>query len=135
MSAHLSFVEPVLPFTAAADQTAARGLFVENSSGNASVVNAVTDIPLGVITDGAPSGAKSSVAISGSGAIAKVKCAATAGTINLGTYLTLDGTTFGAVAADPGSGNRVQVARALEAGANNALIDAVLINPVSIAAG
>lgn len=132
MSPYLPYDTPVLPFTPTADQTSSRGLFVENSSGSAAIVNAATDIPLGVIADGQPTSGKSSIAISGSGAIAMVKCAATAGTINPGTYLVLDGTTLGAVSADPGSGNRVQVARALETGANNALIAAVLINPVSL---
>jgi len=131
---HAAFAGPVLPFTPTADQTDKRGYFVENSSGSAAIVNAATDVPIGVITDGAPTTGKSAVAMSGSGAIVKVKCAATAGTIVPGTYLTLDGTTLGAVCADPGTGARVQVARACEAGANNALIDAVLINPVAIAA-
>ncbi|GAB4180089.1 MAG: hypothetical protein Fur0032_20930 [Terrimicrobiaceae bacterium] len=130
MSTHLANAGPVLPFTPTADQTNSRGLFVENSSGNAAIVNAATDVPIGVIADGSPTTGKSAIAMSGTGAIAKVKCAATAGTINPGTYLTLDGTTLGAVAADPGTGNRVRVARACEAGANNALIDAVLIDPV-----
>jgi hypothetical protein len=118
-----------MPFTPAADQTNSRGLFVENSSGNVAIVNAATDVPVGVIVDGQPTTGKSAVALCGSGAIVKVKCAATAGTIVLGTYLTLDGTTLGAVAADAGTGARVRVARALEAGANNALIDAILIDP------
>ena len=132
MSTHLANAGPVLPFTSEADHTAARGLFVKKGAaadGIVVVANASTDIPVGVITDGSPSGAKSAVAVSGSGAIVKVKCAATAGSIVLGSSLVLDGTTLGAVKLDPGTGARVQVARALEAGANNALIDAVLIAP------
>lgn len=127
----LAFAEPVLPFTPADDQTLKKGFFVEKSTGSTvAVCNAATDVPIGVIVDGQPTTGKSSIAPCGSGAIVKVKCAATAGSIVLGSYLVLDGTTYGAVKLDPGTGSRVQVARALETGANDALIDAVLIDPV-----
>lgn len=122
----------VIALTPTADHTSSRGYFVEASSGSAAIVNAATDLPLGVIVDGQPTTGKSSIALSGSGHVAKVKVTGTSpGTIALGTYLTVknDGT----VQADAGSGARVQVARALESGAANELIDALLINPVSIA--
>ncbi len=129
---HTSFAGPVLPFTPGADQTDKRGFFVKKGTAADEVILIATpasEIPLGVITDGSPTNGKSAVAVSGSGAIVKVKCAATPGSIILGSSLVLDGTTLGAVKLDPGTGARVQVARALEAGAANALIDAVLIAP------
>lgn len=130
MSTYLANAGPVLPFTPTADHTDKRGYFVINSSGDAALSSAATDVPLGVIVDGQPTTGKDSVAMSGTGAIAKVKCHSTVGTVNPGTYLILH--TDGTVKADSGSGNRVQVARAVEAGANSALIDAVLINPVAL---
>lgn len=127
----LAMEQGVIALTPTADHTDSRGYFVEASSGSAAIVNAATDIPLGVIVDGQPTTGKSSIAVS-PGLIVKVKVTGTSpGTINLGTFLTVknDGT----VQADGGSGARVQVARALESGAANELIDAVLITPVSFA--
>lgn len=130
MSALLPYPTPVLPFTPASDHTTKRGFFVEMSSANVEIVNSATaDLPIGVIADGQPTTGKDSIVIQGSGSIAMVKCAASAGTINPGTFLVLDGTTLGAVKADPGTGARVRVARALESGANDALIAAVLTEP------
>lgn len=131
MSSLLRRESAIIPMTPAADHSALRGYFVEVSSGKASVCNAATDIPLGVILEGAPTTGEDTIAVCGGGAgVVAVKCAASAGSISIGTYLVLH--TDGTVKADPGTGDRVQVARALEAGANGALIDAVLINPVFI---
>ena len=121
----------IIALTPTADQTNYRGYFVEASSGSAAICNAPTDQPIGVIVDGQPTTAQSSIALS-PGLAVKVKVTGTSpGTIALGTYLTLkaDGT----VQADAGSGARVQVARALESGAAGELITAVLLQPVSIA--
>jgi hypothetical protein len=132
MSSKLAFDNGVIPLAPTADQSALRGYFVENSSGSAAVCNAATDIPLGCIVDGATSTAgRSAIAICGSGVIAMVKVTGTSpGTITLGTYLTVknDGT----VQADAGSGGRVRVARAVEAGAAGELIAAVLIDPIAL---
>jgi hypothetical protein len=64
--------------------------------------------------------------------VVKVKLHSTAGTVVPGTFLCLH--TDGTVLADAGSGARVQVARAVETGVNSQLLDAILINPVSIGA-
>lgn len=123
--------QAVIARTPAADQTGKEGYFVENSSGNVSVCNSAADIPLGVITDGAATTGKSSVALPNFGGTVKVKVTDTSpGTINQGTYLTLK--SDGTVQADAGTGARVQVARALESGAAGELIEAVLINPVTL---
>jgi hypothetical protein len=122
----------IIALTPAADQSAYEGYFVElDGSGNAAVCNAATDIPLGVILDGEPTTGKTSIAVAtGFCGTALVKCAATPGTIVKGSYLVLDGTTLGAVKLDPATGARTRVARALEAGAAGALIEAVLIDPI-----
>jgi hypothetical protein len=130
----LPYDRPLIAVTPTADHTLLRGYFVKNSSGSAALIAAATDVPLGVIADGQPTTGKDSVVPSGTGAIAMVKCAATAGSIVPGSRLVLDGTTLGAVKLDPGTGDRVQVGIALESGANNALIPAVMIAPISIAA-
>jgi hypothetical protein len=122
----------LVALTPTADQSDSEGLFVEASGLNAAVVNNAADIPLGVIIDGEPTTGKSTIAISGAySGIVTVKVAPTSpGAINRGTYLTLrnDGT----VQADAGSGARVRVARALEAGAANELIQAILTEPLAL---
>lgn len=119
----------VLPRISDSDLSDKEGYFVEPASGKVSIVNAATDIPLGVIVHGTTAGGHNSVAMAGQ--VARVKCNATVGTVNDGTYLTLaaDGT----VVADPGTGARVRVARAVETGANYALIDALILDPVVLA--
>lgn len=126
----LAFDNGVIALTPTADQRASRGYFVEASSGSAAIVNAATDLPIGVIVDGADTTGKSSIAVSPGLAVIVKVTGTSPGTINLGTYLTVknDGT----VQADAGSGGRVQVARALESGAANELIAAVLLQPVSL---
>ena len=123
--------EAIIPLEPAADQTGLEGYFVENSSGKAAVCNNAADIPLGVILEGQPTSGRSSIALPACHRIVKVKVTGTSpGTIALGTYLTLkaDGT----VQADAGSGARVRVARALEAGAANELISAYLLEPTAL---
>lgn len=119
----------IIPGNHSADFTGLDGYFVESASGADSIVNAATDIPLGVITEGLPS--KSSIATPAFSGTVKVKVTGTSpGTIARGTYLTLknDGT----VQADAGTGSRVRVARALEPGAANELIEAYLIEPTAL---
>lgn len=105
------------------DQSGARGRFVQASG--ALVTAATGQIPLGVITDGGVANARSAVCVSGSGHIAKVRLSATPGSVVAGSFLVL--TANGTLALDPGTGARVQVARALEAGAANELIDAIIL--------
>lgn len=121
----------IIPFTPTADHTGLEGYFVKNSSGSAAICNNAADIPLGVITEGGTTLDKSAVAVPAFGGTVKVKVTGTSpGTITVGTYLTLkaDGT----VQADAGTGARVRVARALESGAANELIEAYLIEPTAL---
>jgi hypothetical protein len=112
----------------AADFTGQDGKFVESASGADTISNAATDIPLGVITEGLVT--RSSMALPSFGGVVKVKLHSTPGTVVRGTYLCLH--TDGSVLADPGSGGRVRVARALQAGAASELIDAYLMEPVAL---
>lgn len=131
----VSYDSAIVPIAAGADLTGHAGKFVKVNSDNVTVVlsAAATDIVLGCIEAEAVSGGAAGIALcDGSGVVVPVKLAASPGTVVLGTYLTLS--TDGTVLADPGSGNRVRVARALEAGAAGERINAVLITPTYIAA-
>lgn len=126
----LSRSEAIIPSTHTADFTGLDGYFVETASGVDSIVNAVTDIPLGVVLEGLVK--NSTLATQNFHGVVKVKVTPTApGTIVRGTYLTVK--TDGTVQADAGSGARTRVARALEAGAAGELIDAYLMEPAALA--
>jgi hypothetical protein len=118
----------IIPGLHAADFTGADGKFVESAAGADTISNAATDIPLGVITEGLPSG--SSIATPAFAGTVKVKLHSVPGTVVRGTYLVLH--TDGTVKADPGTGARVRVARALEAGAASELIEAYLLEPTTL---
>jgi len=126
----ISRSEAIIPANHVADFTGLEGYFVETAAGADTIVNAAADIPLGVILEGMPKA--STIATPNFGGVVKVKVTGTSpGTIARGTYLTVkdDGT----VQADAGTGARVRVARALEAGAAGELIDAYLIEPTALA--
>lgn len=127
----ISRSEAIIPAKHSADFSGKEGYFVESASGTDSICNAATDIPLGVILEGSATANAATIATPNFGGVVKVKVTGTSpGTIVRGTYLTVknDGT----VQADAGSGGRVRVARALEAGAADELIDAYLMEPVSL---
>ena len=125
----LAFEAPIIPITPASDLTLRRGCFIGTTLDI--VANYITVLPLGCIVDGSPITGKTSVAVAPIG-ILKVKLSAAPGAVVLGSILALDSATPGAVKLSPGSGTaRVEVARALEAGAANELIDAVLIHPAA----
>lgn len=125
----LAFEGGIISIVPAADQTLQRG-FVVTAAG-AIPSNFTTVLPLGVIVDGQPTTGRSSIAIS-PGMIVKVKMAATPGAVVFGSILRLDATTAGAFSLSPGAGTaRIEMARALEAGAANELIDAMIYHPVA----
>lgn len=126
MSSQLARMGSIIPLQAAADQTGKEGFFVEIASGKASVCNAATDVPFGIIVQGEVADGYSSIAIRG-GIPGTVKVKLAGAVTAIGTFLTV--TSTGAVIADAGSGNRVRVALALETGADTELIEAVLIEP------
>lgn len=112
----------------AADFTGEDGKFVESATGADTISNAATDIPLGVIVEGLAT--RSSLALPNFGGVVKVKLHSSPGSVVRGSYLCLH--TNGSVLLDPGTGGRVRVARALQAGAASELIDAYLIEPVAL---
>jgi hypothetical protein len=113
----------ILALTPTTDHSLLEGYFVENSAGSAAIVNAATDIPLGVSLDGEETTGKDSVAIAG-GCYVK-----TSGVIAFGALLQLaaDGT----VITDAGAGARVIVGRKVDQGscASGDLIEAVIFLP------
>ncbi|MFU8894011.1 MAG: hypothetical protein ACNA8L_10320 [Luteolibacter sp.] len=120
----------IIPGKHVADWTGQEGKFVETAAGADSIVNNAADIPLGVITEGLPT--NSAIATPKFSGTVKVKVTGTSpGTIVRGTYLTVK--SDGTVQADAGTGARVRVARALEAGAANELIEAYLLEPTALA--
>ena len=77
------------------DQTDKEGYAVKFSSGKAALQTSHTAVDtVGVITDGAAAGSKSSVAVAGIDAVIYVKLHSTAGTVNAGTFQKLCSTGF-----------------------------------------
>lgn len=117
----------ILPLTPAADYTGKEGYFVKIVAGEASLCTGTTDAPIGVIISEGDTTGTVGVAIIGAGLSGTVKVKVTGsspGTIVLGSPLELaaeDGT----VKLGTGGGATV-VAIALESGAANELIEAVL---------
>jgi hypothetical protein len=121
----------VFPLTPTADHTGKEGFFILPTG--ALVSSATAALPLGVILEGAETTGKDSVGLPNIEGTVKVKLSATPGAVIAGSFLVLDGTTFGTAKLDPGSAARIQVARALEAGAANELIEAYLVHPAVLA--
>jgi hypothetical protein len=131
MSALLKRERAILPLTPNEDQRGKEGYAVKVASGKAALLTAATDMPIGVILDGENTDGKSSVAVcDAQSGTARVKLDGTPGTVVLGTYLAVTAT--GTFKADPGSGNRVVCARALETGSANELIEAAIFKPASL---
>lgn len=126
----------IVAMTPTADHSEKRGFFVTAAAGLAALVTTpATDDPYGVILDGEDTDGKDSVALCGGNAgPVKVKLSASPGTVVAGTRLQLDATTIATACADAGTGARVVCARALETGAANELIKAILLDPVIYAA-
>lgn len=122
--------EAIFKATPAADHSEKEGYFVEGTLASVSVCNAATDIPLGVIVQGEATTGQDSIAVCG-GNVGTCHVKLT-GTVAQGAFLQLTAT--GTVITDAGTGARVVVARAMEAGVTGDLIEAVLLNPVAYAA-
>jgi hypothetical protein len=120
----------IIPLTPTADHTGKEGYFILATG--ALVSSATATVPLGCIIEGFPTTGKDSVALHNFGGTVKVKLGATPGAVIAGSSLVLqaDGTTK----LDPGTGTaRIRVARALEAGVAQELIEAVLVDPAILA--
>ena len=119
----------VIPLSPTADHTGKEGFFILATG--ALVSSATATPPLGVIAEGFDVGAKDSVALPNFGGTVKVKLGATPGAVVAGSYLVLQAD--GSAKLDPGTGARIRVARALEAGIAQELIEAVLVEPAILA--
>jgi len=113
------------------DHTSKEGYAVKFSSGKAALQTSATATDtIGAITDGAESGKKSSIAMSGIDAVVYLKLHSTAGTVNAGTFL---GThTDGTWKATASSKNFA--AQALESGSNSGMILARLLDVSGVTA-
>ena len=116
-------IAALLVVASTADLSTKEGYFLQPDG---TLPTAATDVPLGVIVDGRDKSADVAVP-PGAPGIFHVKLSGTPGTVNRGTYLVLH--TDGSAKADGGTGARVRVARALESGAADELISAVLLAP------
>ncbi|MFH0907187.1 MAG: hypothetical protein V1929_00290 [bacterium] len=115
----------IVAITPATDHSTKEGYFVETSSGNAEVCNAATDLPTGVIVDGEVAAGKDSVALMNYAGTVHAKLSGTVAALAK-LQLAADGT----LVTDAGSGARVLVAQALEAGVSGDLIEVALYGPI-----
>lgn len=119
----------LLALTPTATHVDKEGYIVKNSSGSAALVSGVTDVPIGVIVEGASTSAKDSVALIGFAGSVKVKLHSSPGTVNAFTYLEVSAA--GTAKAASATTGTILFAQALEAGSANELIEARLIEPVA----
>ena len=123
--------QALLALEATADLSAKDGYFVKASTTKCASVTAVTDVPLGVITNGDVAAGNTTVALPNFGGTVSAKVDGTPGTIALGTKLMMTATgTVRALTAT--TGTYFYVAIALEAGAANELIQVRLIEPIAV---
>ena len=116
----------IIPLTPLADHTGKEGYFILPSG--ALVSSATATLPLGCITEGFDTYSKNSVALHNFAGTVKVKLGANPGAVVAGSSLILQAD--GSTKLDPGTGTaRIRVARALESGAAQELIEAVLVDP------
>lgn len=115
----------IVAMTPAADQSDKQGYLVKNSSGDAALVAATTDLPMGVIVDGETTSGKSSIALLNFSGTVHIKLS---GTVAANALLQVQND--GTVITDAGSSARIIVARALEAGVSGDLIEAAFYGPI-----
>ena len=123
----------VITLTPAADQTGKEGYLVDvDATEKATLIDATTDLPFGVILEGSPTTGRSSVAVAAGGfkGTVRLKLGSAPGAVKAGTILQTNND--GTVKADAGSGSRVLIGQALESGAANELIEAILFKPISL---
>ena len=119
--------EAIVALAPVADHSAKEGYFVSLTAGETVVLTSATAVvPFGVILDGEDTDGQDSIGVCG-GAFgsALVKLS---GTVAVGDSLQLH--TDGSVVVDAGSGARIVVAKALQAGNSGELIEAVILTPV-----
>jgi hypothetical protein len=123
----------VISLIPTADHTGKEGYLVDvDATEKAALIDATTDLPFGVILEGATTSGKSAIAVAAGGfkGTVRVKLGATPGTVKAGVILQTN--SDGTVRADAGTGSRVLTAQALESGAAGELIEAILFKPISL---
>lgn len=123
----------IIALTPTADHTGKEGYLVDvDATEKAALIDATTDLPFGVILEGATTAGKSAIAVGVGGfkGTVRVKLGATPGTVKVGVLLQTNND--GTVRADAGTGSRVLAGQALESGAAGELIEAVLFKPISL---
>lgn len=117
----------IVPITAGENLTGKEGYFYKlNASNKAVLCDAATDVPHGLILEGAASGADIAAApLGGNHGTVRVKLGAQVTDLRKDLTLRADGT----AESDDGAGARVVVARPLETGAADEMIEAVLLSP------
>jgi hypothetical protein len=130
MKTSLARTNAILPFEAAADLTGQVGRFVVLTAGTVALVSSTAHKPFGVLLTDGKAGEIVTVAVGAGGlaGVIRVKLAASVGWPGTDLQLTADGR----VQTDAGSGARIVVAQALESGAADELIEAVLFRPVTL---
>lgn len=122
----------ILPIVAAVSLAGKEGFFYKLDASNKAVaIAAVTDVPQGLIA-AVPNndGLEISAAIGGGNhGTLRVKLGGAVTDLRKALALKADGTAI----TDPATGARVLVARPLETGVTDEMIECVLINPVSFA--
>jgi hypothetical protein len=130
MKTSLARTNAILSIEAAADLTGYVGRFVVLTAGKVALVSSATVKPFGVLLTDGKAGDRVTVAV-GAGGLAgtvRVKLAAAVNTVGAYLQTTADGRTQ----TDAGTGARTVTAQALETGAIDELIEAVLIAPQSL---
>ena len=118
--------EAIIALNPAVDHSEKEGYFIILTAGLPVVSAAVTDVPFGVLIDGEAANGVDSIGVCGGNLpTLRVKLS---GPVSLGNTLQLAGD--GSAIVDAGTGARVVVGRALEAGVSGDLIEAVIFTPV-----
>jgi len=120
----------IIALTPAVDHSAKEGYFVIITNDLPVVSGSASDVPFGILIDGEAAGGVDSIGVCGSNLpTVRVKLS---GPVDLGDTLQLHDD--GSVVVDAGSGARVVVGQALEAGVSGDLIEAVIFTSVKYSA-
>jgi hypothetical protein len=130
MKTSLARTNAILPFEAAADLTGQVGRFVILTAGKVALVSSAAQKPFGVLLTDGKAGDRVTVAVGAGGLAGVIRVKLAAPVTYPSQYLQV--TPDGRVIPDTGSGERLLVAQALETGAVDELIEAVLFRPVTL---
>jgi len=119
--------EAIIALTPAADHSEKEGYFIQLTAGVPVVISSAATVPFGIIIDGEEADGVDSVGVCG-GNLPTVRVKLS-GTVAKGDSLQL--AADGSAVVDAGSGARVVVGKALEAGVSGDLIETVILTPVS----